>query len=193
MSNVDDVTRESTGVSRRTLVRAGAHAAWVVPAVTVISAAPAMAISASTGSLVWSGTGTGHAGTAAWSAKNATDFTLSGAALTATSAQGTTTTVTLVVTFPILITENGGGSQQSQPTGGLASGWSSPTFGGAGTSANPYTASYTKSVTGTSSGVAVLFSPAAYNVRTNVANQSLNISVSAAGYTTPGTVSVPIS
>ncbi|WP_372733637.1 hypothetical protein [Nocardioides sp.] len=37
--------KNSTGISRRTLVRTGAHAAWVVPAITLATAAPALAVS----------------------------------------------------------------------------------------------------------------------------------------------------
>lgn len=46
MSHEDEPTMsEGRALSRRTVVRAGAHAAWVIPAVSLVTAAPALAAS----------------------------------------------------------------------------------------------------------------------------------------------------
>src|SRR5688572_24200905 len=44
-SELHGATAPSRTISRRTVVRTGAHAAWAVPAISVATAAPALAVS----------------------------------------------------------------------------------------------------------------------------------------------------
>lgn len=43
--SADENQTNGGGVSRRSVIKAGAHAAWAVPLVHVVAAAPAMAVS----------------------------------------------------------------------------------------------------------------------------------------------------
>ncbi|GCD90652.1 hypothetical protein [Nocardioides sp. LS1] len=45
LDSVDTTDTSSSGVSRRSVVKTGAHLAWAVPAVTLATAAPALAVS----------------------------------------------------------------------------------------------------------------------------------------------------
>jgi hypothetical protein len=84
----NDVQDSSAGIQRRTVVRAGAHAAWAVPAITLATAAPAMAIS-----------GTSNAVATLLSAsRSGSTVTLTGGAI---SNLGTTATQNLTVAVTV--------------------------------------------------------------------------------------------
>ena len=117
--DTDAATPERSGLNRRTVLKAGAHAAWAIPAVQVITQAPALA--ASGDSLSFSA---GPAGS--WQSTDSTKsgykrFKISALAIKVTSSHGGSATVTVTLTFPT------GSGSLTAPT---VTGWTAPTVSG---------------------------------------------------------------
>ena len=86
-------TQTSAGISRRSIIKVGAHAAWAVPLVQVVAAAPAVAVSGTTTRVSWAGFSGSYSST---DARNL-DVTASIANDGSTSASG----VQVVLTVPV--------------------------------------------------------------------------------------------
>jgi hypothetical protein len=89
-SNSSRPAVEGRGISRRTLVKGAAHGAWVVPAVQVVSAVPAFAVS---------GCSLSASGTISHNGNNTPQRTLS-VSLTVTNSQDTPADVVVTLNFP---------------------------------------------------------------------------------------------
>ena len=107
-SGTTTTTQQPVGVNRRTLLRTGAHAAWAIPAVQIVTQSPALA---ATGPAALSVTGTGR-----WTGpKNAEGLDVN---LTVENANTLpTTALQVVLTFP-----TGWSPSTTQPAGWSGSG-----------------------------------------------------------------------
>jgi len=112
------------GLQRRTVVKAGAHAAWAVPAITLATAAPAFA-----GSGTPSVSASGVSGTVTGTGNNRS---LDVASTIANTGDGATTSLTVTYTI------TGASLTFGAPTG-ISAGWSSSSTGGTGTATYVFT------------------------------------------------------